>query len=218
MPQTVPAYRRIVEHYERCLAVHGDSHRGVDWPRAQDAEVRYDVMLGVISQADPRPIHLLDFGCGAGHLLEHVRRRQISGISYHGLDISQRFVALCENKFPDTRFTCADVLEDDTAAPEADYVIMNGVFTEKRELSFEDMWSYMNHILRRLWPGARRGMAFNVMSTHVDWERDDLFHLPTDVLMTFLKSELSRHLVIRHDYGLYEYTVYVYREPKRWPA
>jgi hypothetical protein len=58
---------------------------------------------------------------------------------------------------------------------------------------------------------ARVGVAFNVMSTHVDWERDDLFHLPMDVLGSFLTKNLSRKFVIRSDYGLYEYTTYVYK-------
>jgi hypothetical protein len=49
-----------------------------------------------------------------------------------------------------------------------------------------------------------------VMSKHVDWERDDLFHLPFDALGSFLREEVSRHFVIRHDYGLYEYTTYIY--------
>jgi hypothetical protein len=47
----------------------------------------------------------------------------------------------------------------------------------------------------------------------VDWERDDLFHLPMDILADFLSREVSRHFAIRADYGLYEYTVHVYREP-----
>ncbi len=55
----------------------------------------------------------------------------------------------------------------------------------------------MRAVLRRLWPHARRGMAFN---------------LSTDFLMALLKTELSRHCLIRHDYGLYEYTAYVYRD------
>jgi hypothetical protein len=54
-------------------------------------------------------------------------------------------------------------------------------------------------------------MAFNVMSKHVDWERDDLFHLPFDELGRWLVSSISRNFVIRADYGLYEYTTYVYR-------
>ncbi len=70
----------------------------------------------------------------------------------------------------------------------------------------------MRAALHRLWPHARRGMAFNVMSKQVDRERDDLIHLSTDFLMAFLKTELSRHCLIRHDYGLYEYTAYVYRD------
>ena len=56
-----------------------------------------------------------------------------------------------------------------------------------------------------------KGMAFNVMSKAVDWERDDLFHLSTDVLIDFMVKNLSRNFIIRNDYGLYEYTVYLYK-------
>jgi hypothetical protein len=110
------------------------------------------------------------------------------------------------------------VLSDRVELPEFDYVVMNGVFTEKIALAHEAMWNYVRQILRRIWPHARRGLAFNVMSNHVDWERADLFHLSCDVLLAFLKAELSRHCLIRHDYGLFEYTTYVYREANRWPA
>jgi hypothetical protein len=51
------------------------------------------------------------------------------------------------------------------------------------------------------------------MSRLVDWERDDLFHLPFDVMAEFVGKRLSRHFVIRHDYPAYEYTTYVYRRP-----
>ena len=49
------------------------------------------------------------------------------------------------------------------------------------------------------------------MSSHVDWTRDDLFHWPLDDLMSFLVKDVSRHVVIRSDYGLYEYSVYIYK-------
>jgi hypothetical protein len=76
------------------------------------------------------------------------------------------------------------------------------------------MQRYMERLLKRVFPSARVGMAFNVMSKHVDWERDDLFHVPYDLLAAFLKANLSRHFAFRADYGLYEYTTYVYREPR----
>ena len=50
------------------------------------------------------------------------------------------------------------------------------------------------------------------MSAQVEWKRDDLFHLPLDRLADFLSANLSRHFVIRNDYGLYEYTVYIYKK------
>ncbi len=32
-------------------------------------------------------------------------------------------------------------------------------------------------------------------------------------LVNFLTRELSRHFIIRNDYGLYEYTTYLYHKP-----
>jgi hypothetical protein len=91
-------------------------------------------------------------------------------------------------------------------------VIANGVFTEKRSLPWDDMWDYTREMITALYGLARVGLAFNVMSHHVDWEREDLFHLPYDTLAAFLKARISRHFVFRADYGLYEYTTYVFRE------
>jgi SAM-dependent methyltransferase len=204
-------YHEIVAHYESCLARHGDNHRGVDWPNADDARLRYQVMLEVIRAGVERPVKLLDFGCGAAHLLEFLRASGRDDVEYCGLDLSSAFVELARRKFPDVEFICADVLQDAVNVPVVDYVLMNGVFTEKRSLSFDAMFDHFGQVLKRVFPLARQGLAFNVMSKHVDWERDDLFHLPFDQLVAFLKREISRNFVVRADYGLYEYTTYVYR-------
>lgn len=206
-------YQTIIEHYEQCLAQHGDSHLGVDWPNAADAETRYRVMLEVIREPAGTPLTLLDFGCGAAHLYEHLRRHGLSHIHYRGVDASPRFVELSQRKFPGVEFQCKDVLAEQVELPEVDYVVMNGVLTEKRGLEFEQMRDYMLHLLERVYSSVRIGMAFNVMSHHVDWQRDDLFHVPYDLLAAFVKAKLSRHFVFRADYGLYEYTTYVYRKP-----
>ena len=104
-----------------------------------------------------------------------------------------------------------DILENPENVPEFDYIVMNGVFTEKRELSYNDMLDYFKKLIRAVFEKAKKGIAFNVMSKHVDWEREDLFHLSFDELGSFLKEEISRNFTIRNDYGLYEYTVYIYK-------
>lgn len=204
-------YLSIVSHYENCLDRYGDSHLGVDWPKAEDVEKRYRVMLELIRPASQR-VSLLDFGCGAAHLNEYIREQRLDHIEYAGLDLSEKFVRLSQGKFPENRFFCLDLLEENAALPVFDYIVLNGVFTEKRELTFDEMLSYFKQLARRVFEHARIGIAFNVMSKHVEWERDDLFHLPFDTLAEFLTKELTRNFVIRNDYGLYEYTTYVYQD------
>lgn len=205
-------YLSIVAHYEDCLARHGDTHRGVDWPNREDALKRYRVMLEVIRPAAPeQKIRLLDFGCGASHLYEYMLNRGLENIEYSGLDLSDKFVRLSQQKYPTNKYYCLDILDNQVSLPQFDYVVMNGVFTEKRELAHSEMFAYFKRLLAKVFASARIGVAFNVMSKHVDWERDDLFHLSLDRLAAFLTKKLTRNFVIRNDYGLYEYTTYLYK-------
>jgi SAM-dependent methyltransferase len=210
-PAQTRNYLEIIKHYESCLAKHGDTHLGVDWPNAQDTDTRYQVMLELIRAPLAGAVKLLDFGCGASHLYSYIVEKDIKGIEYLGLDLSSQFIELSSKKFPNNRYVCADLLEEPGAVPSVDYVVMNGVFTEKRTLSFEEMLAYFERLVGAAFAKAERGIAFNVMSKHVDWERDDLFHLPFDTLTEFVVRALTRNFVIRNDYGLYEYTTYIYR-------
>ena len=160
------------------------------------------------------PASLLDFGCGASHLYP-VLLDERSNLSYAGLDASHAFCELSRSKYPGNRYYCLDVLAEPEASPEHDYVVMNGVFTEKRALTHEQMLNYFQKVIKVVYGKARNGIAFNVMSKLVDWERDDLFHLGLEDLTSFLVKELGRNFVIRNDYGLYEYTVYVYKDANR---
>lgn len=206
-----PLHSSIVEHYEECLARHGDTHLGVDWPNSEDANTRYRVMLELLRDITT-PASLLDFGCGASHLYPVLLSSHCRNLSYAGLDASHAFCELSRGKYPGNHYYCLDVLSEPDALPVHDYVVMNGVFTEKRNLTYEQMFDYFQRVVRVVYGKARKGIAFNVMSKLVDWERDDLFHLALDDLAPFIVKELSRNFVIRNDYGLYEYTVYVYKE------
>jgi SAM-dependent methyltransferase len=202
-------YLAIVEHYESCLDQHGDNHLGVDWPNADDVRTRYKVMLEV-ARNESGGFSLLDFGCGAGHFYEFLIENGRQDVAYRGVDLSQKFISLCRSKHPNVDFQCLDVF--DTKLSPVDYVVINGVLTEKQANSFEVMWDYCRNLLEVAFSISRKGLAFNVMSSHVDWERDDLFHLPLDTLSAFLTTKLTRNYIIRNDYGLYEYTTYLYKE------
>ena len=74
------------------------------------------------------------------------------------------------------------------------------------------MFEYLKNSLKILYNKCDKGVAFNVMSSHVDYQREDLFHVPHDDLANFLTKEITRNYVFRNDYGLYEYTVYLRKE------
>lgn len=211
---TEKPYQAIVSACEAYLHKFGDNYLGVGWTRAQEeVDTRYRVMLELLKPGPASRVSLLDFGCGASHLYEYLLRRELSHIDYSGLDLSPTFLELSRKKFPALTYYHLDILEDPGRLPEFDYIVLSGVFNSKCELSFEDMMGYFEAVVRAVYAKARIGIAFNVMSKQVDWEREDLFHLPFDRLAGFLTSHVSRHFVIRHDYGLYEYTTYVYRQP-----
>ena len=205
-------YLNIVSHYEDCLRRHGDSHLGVDWANADDAERRYQVMLDMIG--DGRDVSVLDFGCGYSHLLGYMRKVNFQPIRYVGLDISPDFIEVSREKYPEIEYLRLDVLDEGVTIPEFDYILMNGVFTEKGGLSFDEMFDYFRAVIGKTFPHCRKGMAFNVRSSQVETEEVDLFHLPLDKCAWFLARDVSRHYAIRQDYGLEEYTVYLYRAPK----
>lgn len=203
-------YLKIVSHYESCLEEYGDTHLGVDWPNQLDAAKRYRVMLDLIRDKK-KGVMLLDFGCGTARLYDYISDHQLDNFEYAGLDISEKYIHVAREKYPTIPFYRVDILNDSVRLPQFDYIILNGVFTEKRELSQDEMWLYFKAMIKQVFQFAKKGIAFNVMSSHVDWERDDLFHLSMDQLASFLVKNISRDFVIRNDYQLYEYTTYVYR-------
>jgi SAM-dependent methyltransferase len=207
-------YLKIVEHYENCLRKHGDNHLGVDWPNSEDALLRYKIMLGIIPALGE--FSVLDFGCGTGHLYDYIVKHELKKISYTGLDISNEFIKVCNHKYPGIPFINCDILESPDQLERYDYIILNGIFTEKQDLNFDEMFEYFKKIVGAVFLKSNYGIAFNVMTKHVDWEREDLFHLPFDLMVSFLKRDVSRNFIIRNDYGLYEYTVYLFKEPNTW--
>jgi SAM-dependent methyltransferase len=204
----------LVAHYENCFKAHGRMPKGVDWPNLPDLEKRFEVMLGVLPPGKRRP-SLLDLGCGPGLLVDYLDRTgRLSDIAYHGIDLSEPMLESARAHWPNLEFQKRDVLLTPLPTSSFDCAILNGVLTERRAIPEREMKEYAIDLLSHVFEAVRWGIAFNVMSKIVDWERDDLFHWGFDDMARAVSKALSRHLVIRADYGLYEYTVYVYRQPK----
>jgi len=209
-------YLDIAKHYDECFKKHGPTHLGVDWPNEQYMHIRNRVMLDIkkFSKASEGKSTILDFGCGFSSMYSLIKEERLENLSYSGLDINKNFYEYCKKTFPEVDFLNCDVLSSDNnqdQIPDFDFIVCNGVFTEKRHLSYKEMMIFFQKVTSILWSKCRVGLSFNLMSKLVDWERDDLFHVSYDELSQFLSKNLSRNFIIRNDYGLYEYTIYVFK-------
>lgn len=204
MPPLTPQ-RLISAACEADLVKYGDTFRGVGYTKSDlEAQQRYALMLEVVREKE-ESVSLLDFGCGLAHMLDHLEcRPERRNVQYSGLDISSAYLDAARARHPEADLVLMDILESDADLPGYDYVVLNGVFNYRGALDEESMLRYWKQLTSVAYRHCRRGMAFNVMSKIVDWEREDLFHLPFDTMARFVAEALSRHFIIRHDYGAYE--------------
>lgn len=195
--------RYLANKYEERFKEHGDSHLALGWRNPESAQKRYEVMFDIVQFY---PASILDWGCGLAHFYDYIQQFPArKHVTYHGMDESHVLLAECRKKHPHLTF-----YHKEDYLPLCDYVVMNGLFTEKLDVPWGDFWEYAQLTIEDAWRYTTVALAVNFMSTHLDYERDDLFYLPLDTLADFLHHKLSRKFRIRHDY-LWEYTAYVYR-------
>lgn len=202
--------RSVVEHYERQLRRFGPTARGMDWKDEASQRLRFEVLCGI---ADLEGKSICEVGCGVGHLYDWLRERNIAG-RYLGIDLSTDMLAAARCRHPEARFERCDLLAGDDGPGVFDVVLCSGLFHVKLDHPEAEWRRFVEESLRRMYAVCRLGVAFNLMSDQVDFRSPTLFYANPGEVLELCRRELSRHFVLRHDYPLHEFTVYVYREPR----
>lgn len=200
----------IIEHYERALARHGPTARGMDWKDAESQALRFSLLCEV---CDLSGLEVHEVGAGVGHLYEHLRERGIDA-RYSGSDGSAAMVAAARARHPEVSFEQRDARSP--AGPGRwDVVLCSGLFHVRLDTD-EAVWrEFVRACIRSMYASCRRAIAFNLMRDRVDFRNADLFYSDPDEMRDFCRSELGADVRVRSDYPLYEYTVYARREPGR---
>ena len=214
--------QNVAKYFSRQDAKAGRDIDLLRWPNAPDMALRYATLLSAIDFTQwsaERPLKLLDFGCGLGLLIEYLSANSLlDRVDYTGVDLLEPMLEEARRRWPGHRFDRRDVRDEPYGAEQFDFCIVCGVFTAKYSDDHGETLELAQDTLKALWPSVKLGLAFNSMSKHVDWERDDLFHWPLDDIMAFCKRDLSRHVAFNLDYGLWEVSTLVRKAPLRRPA
>ena len=200
------------DHYAQAFRTYGATSEGVDWGKDQDRAVfRYQKMLAVIPATEKRQVSLLDVGCGYGALLQYAKENHIT-LAYTGIDVVPDMICEASARHKDANFLTGDILDLDIKA-RFDYVVCNGILTQKLDASNLEMDDFASRLIRRMFALCERGVAFNVMTTKVNYFSANLYYRNPAELFAWCMSELTRHIKIDHACPLYEYTLYLYRQP-----
>lgn len=200
----------LQQHYTCLFREYGDSPQAVQYHDAISQRKRFRVL----SEVSQTLGSVVDLGCGLGHFCDYLRESSFHG-KYLGLDFVQEFINVaCSTHAEDrlTQFRQFD-LHENAFPPNFDTFVVCGVFNNK----MPDNQRFMESTLTKAYEAARKHVAFNVMSTYVDFQDDTLFYTDPREVFDFCKRNLTRRVTLRNDYLVredrppYEYTVYLYK-------
>ena len=170
--------------------------------------IRYKILKEIgVSDGD----RILDVGCGTGNFLSYLDR-SFRDIHYTGIDIVPEFVGHCRKKFPPHKFYHTDLLNFKPSG-RFDYVIASQSFNNR----FKNLsnYAYVRKVLRRAYELADKGVAMDFVTHFVDFKERHLFYYDPTVIFTEAKK-ITKRVTLRHDYPLYEFCVYLYKDFEGW--
>ena len=197
--------RRVAGYYSGKLAEHGTTPRGVDWNSEESQKLRFEQFMPLVP-SDGR-VSVLDYGCGYAAFAEHLAGAGVDA-DYTGYDISPEMVEaarLMQGEGTRSFSTDRGALEP------ADVVVASGIFNVLAGTDREAWAGYVAGTLRELASLSRHGLAFNMLTSYSDADRmvERLFYADPCHYFDWCKRNLSRHVALLHDYGLYEFTILV---------
>lgn len=194
----------VVQRYAERLARLGPVVQALGWRDADQQRLRFDIIADGFPDLDGASV--LDIGCGFGDFFDFLSVRG-DRVRYTGCDLSPDVLAIARQRHPELTLECRNVLEQPYPSRAFDYVCMSGLFNHR----IEDNEGFRRAMTAAAFDVCRRGMAANMTTTVVDYEDPQLYYFrPGDVVSEALR--LTRRVALRHDYRLYEFTIFLYRD------
>lgn len=210
----------LKNYHQKVFAEHGATAKGVDWNNEEEVILRYDKMLKVIDMdfyKGPAQPSMLDVGCGWGGMAK--RALDIGApVDITGVDVVEEMITHAQTHYPKFNFQTCDIFSlQQTEA--YDFVVCNAILTQKHNVSIPEMEKFAKRLIQKMFSLCRYGIAFNMMSTRVNFTVNNLYYQNPIELFTFLLNEVSPRVVIDHGYSslqsgegkYYDFTVYVYK-------
>lgn len=196
----------VNDYYTRKIKEFGVSPRGVDWNSEDSQVLRFEQLCKIIDNS--APCSLLDYGCGYGALLDHLKRLNSERIAYTGFDISEEMIAQAGKIHGASEAAWTTKVDESEIY---DYTVASGIFNVRLQTPEAEWEHYMLDTIHKMNKHSARGFSFNVLTSYSDKEymKDYLYYANPGFLFDYCKKNFSKYVAVLHDYPLYEFTVLV---------
>ncbi|RMB57437.1 hypothetical protein EAX61_11870 [Dokdonia sinensis] len=196
-------YRKLYQSFKGTpMAVSSES--------IEHKKLRFLNVCGIFKEENHITVH--EIGMGMADLQQFILDNYPDKeIIYSGSEILKEYVKESRNRFPSLNFFHRDIAEssfNDTY----DFVVLSGVFHQRGESSIREWESFSQNLLKNAFDMCTKGIAFNFVSPFVDYYQTQSYYANLPKILNFINDELSRFFEIKHNYALFEFTVYVYKE------
>lgn len=198
----------IINRYNERLEKHGGDIGTLAVGNMERQFVRYDILsrIGDISNSS-----VLDLGCGFGDFYGFLLAKGLE-VDYVGCDMNEKLIEVAQKKYPSAKFEVNDFFTDD-ANENYDYVISSSAFNNN--LEGMDNYDFIKKIIGKAFDICNKGVSINLMTDYVDYKVDHAFYYSPEELFKFART-LTDRVTLRNDYGLYEFTLYLYKGECDW--
>ncbi len=199
----------IKKEYEDNLRGKGeDSVEASHWIGKEKTWLRFKILCSIDDLSNKK---ILDFGCGNALLLDYLKEHNIN-CNYYGWDISKEMIRIAKDRYPNIPFKQIDMIEDMIEYYNFfDYILISGVFYIKGDSDNNIHREFIYQTLKHVWQFTTKGISVNFLTEHVDWFDKKLYYCQIGDITSFISKNLSRRFVVRHDYPLWEFTIFVYK-------
>jgi len=202
--------KEIIDRYTKRFERYGGVVEALGSGTDEHQAVRYRVISEIADLGGQR---VLDVGCGFGGFIDYARHYG-QPMKYTGTDIVPALIEEAKRRHPSEKFFGMDIL-DAPQDMEFDYIISSQAFNNK--FTYSDNWEVVKEVLAKCFKIAKKGVAFDMMSSYVDFHEEHLYYFDPAKVFEFCKT-LTKRVTLRHDYQLFEFCVYLYPDFTGWRA
>lgn len=201
-----PILTEVADYYSKTLALHGVTPQGVDWNSQESQFLRFEQLCAIIDTN--KPFRVNDLGCGYAAMFDFLRTKA-SDFEYCGQDISESMVKAARERLKTDKRARFEI----SGVPlcQAEYGIASGIFNVRQLRSNHEWLEHIKTTLDALNFTSSKGFAFNCLTVYSDPPkmREYLYYADPCALFDWCKRRYSKHVILLHDYELYEFTIHV---------